>query len=360
MALNITTIIGARPQFIKASAVSRAFRNSDKAIKETILHTGQHFDKNMSAIFFEELGLDKPDFDLGINGGSHAEMTSQMLVKIETILNRQKPDYVLVYGDTNSTLAGALAASKLHIPIAHVEAGLRSGNMKMPEEINRILTDRVSQLLFCPTDKAMANLNQEGIENWLPRPSASNVGDVMYDNALHFGRASKKPENLDISKDFVLATIHRAENTDTPHRLLTILDSLKEISRSCDVILPLHPRTRKLAHSYDFDFGDIIIIEPLGYLHMIWLLQNCQYVITDSGGIQKEAYFFGKSCVTVRDETEWTELVDAGWNHLAPPLSQNNILTACEKALKQAPQTEMLYGNGDASKKIVEQLLSSY
>lgn len=351
--MKIVTIIGARPQFIKAAVISRVFANAD-GVEEIIVHTGQHFDTNMSDVFFEEMSIPKPHCNLNINGLGHGAMTGQMLEKIEEVLLREKPDWVLVYGDTNSTIAGALAAKKLHIRVAHVEAGLRSFNMDMPEEINRILTDRISDILFCPTDTAIKNLKREGFENIDCRIVKN--GDVMQDAALFYSDKAKRPE-MKIPEQFILCTIHRAENTDDLKRLKGIFDALETISMKIPVVLPLHPRTRgKLtAIGYDFANSTICFIDPVGYLEMVWLLKNCNLVMTDSGGLQKEAYFFGKYCVTMRDETEWVELVENGFNLLAG--SDMNQILACvrELSLKDKVGFEnRLYGNGDAGDKIVE------
>src|SRR5690554_5722354 len=295
---KILTIIGARPQFIKASVVSRAIQQAE-GIEEIILHTGQHFDANMSDVFFNQLGIPKPDVQLDIHGGSHGEMTGRMLVEIERALLEHKPDRVLVYGDTNSTLAGALAAAKLHIPVAHVEAGLRSFNMDMPEEINRILTDQISDMLFCPTTTAVNNLKNEGFGS---KPvNVMQVGDVMQDAALLFASKAVAPAGGDLPEKFVLATLHRAENTDNPERLANIVEALNDIhAKQSSVVLPLHPRTRKLIAEQGLSL-DVHIIDPVGYFEMVWLLDHCDLVLTDSGGVQKEAFFFGKACVTMRE-----------------------------------------------------------
>ena len=319
--MKILTVVGARPQFIKAAAVSRVIRDKHAVrVREVIVHTGQHHDENMSQVFFEQLDIPRPDFNLEIAGGGHGQMTGRMLEAIEEVILSEKPDWVLVYGDTNSTLAGALAAAKLHIPVAHVEAGLRSFNMRMPEEINRIITDRVSSRLFCPTETAVRNLRNEGVEE-----GVHQVGDVMYDVALYYGERarseSKIVDRLNLKgKDFALATCHRAENTDNPCNLEQIISALSAInSEHLPVVLSLHPRTRKKVE--DFGFGplltDLIVTEPLSFLDMIALEQAAKVILTDSGGVQKEAFFHGVPCVTMREETEWTETVDSGWNTLA-------------------------------------------
>ena len=351
--MKIVTIIGARPQFIKAAVVSRVFASCDE-MEEVIVHTGQHFDTNMSEVFFEEMSIPKPHYNLNINGLGHGAMTGQMLEKIEEVLLQEKPDWVLVYGDTNSTLAGALAAKKLHIRVAHVEAGLRSFNMEMPEEINRILTDRISDILFCPTDTAIENLKREGFDNMDCRIVKN--GDVMQDAALFYSDKAKQPE-MQIPEHFVLCTVHRAENTDDPDRLTGIFGALENISETLPVVLPLHPRTRGklIALNYDFSNSKICFIDPVGYLEMVWLLNNCKMVMTDSGGLQKEAYFFRKYCVTMRDETEWIELVENGFNLLAGSDCDRILKCVGELRLKDPAGFEScLYGKGDAGEKILK------
>ena len=315
--MTILTIVGARPQFIKAAPVSRAFQKA--GLPEYLVHTGQHYDSNMSQIFFDELGIPQPQINLGIGSASHGRQTGEMLIQLETLMMEIQPDWVLVYGDTNSTLAGALAAVKLHIPVAHVEAGLRSYNRSMPEEHNRVLTDHSSDLLFCPTQTAVDNLAQEGI-----RQGVFLTGDVMYDAVIHFAaRAQSQSSILDRlnlhAKGYLLATVHRPANTDNPHRLYAILDTLRQMDEP--VILPLHPRTRDKMRTYGwnpstFAGGNLRIIEPVGYLDMLMLEQHARLILTDSGGIQKEAYFFSVPCITLREETEWIETVAAGWNIL--------------------------------------------
>ncbi len=355
--MKIITIIGARPQFIKAAVVSRVFADS-KDVEEIIIHTGQHFDANMSDVFFEEMCIPKPHYNLNVNGLGHGAMTGQMLEKIEEVLLTEQPDWVLVYGDTNSTIAGALAAKKMHIKVAHVEAGLRSFNMNMPEEINRILTDRISDILFCPTDKAIENLRNEGYAN-IHCQIVKN-GDVMQDAALFYSDKCKRP-SLNLPDKFILCTVHRAENTDDPQRLKGIFDALEEVSKDCTVVLPLHPRTKaKLADiGYDIQHSNICFISPVGYLEMVWLLKNCELVMTDSGGLQKEAYFFEKYCVTMRDETEWVELVDNGFNRLVG--SNKDFIIKTVNAFLGIPKSgfeHRLYGKGDAGDKILTSLLS--
>ena len=350
--IKVLTIIGARPQFIKASVVSRAIQKTD-GIEEIMLHTGQHFDANMSDIFFNQLNIPRPDIQLDIHGGTHGDMTGRMLAEIEQALLEHKPDRVLVYGDTNSTLAGALAAAKLHIPVAHVEAGLRSFNMKMPEEVNRILTDQISDILFCPTDTAIKNLNNEGFEN---KPiQVLNVGDVMQDAAILFTEKAVAPQN-ELPQQFVLATLHRAENTDNPERLACIVDALNEIHESLmPVVLPLHPRTRKLIAEQDLDLK-VHLIDPVGYFEMVWLLDHCDLVLTDSGGVQKEAFFFGKACVTMRDQTEWVELIEAGVNELVGADTDRIIDSVKRNIGRKVQDTNQLYGGGMAATKVVNAL----
>ncbi len=365
--MKIVTVIGARPQFVKAAVVSREIR-SRTGIEEVLIHTGQHFDANMSEIFFDEMKIPKPDYNLEISGLSHGAMTGRMFEAIEKVLISEKPDTVLVYGDTNSTLAGALAAVKLHIPVGHVEAGLRSFNFNMPEEVNRIITDRISKLLLCPTETAIKNLSAEGIIDGVKCISSSggfivkNTGDVMYDAALFYKSiAVFTPDTEKILSEFkngfYLATIHRAENTDDPVRLSSILKALNEISEKNPVILPLHPRTKKFIESSDFSKSicdKIRFIDPVGYFDMIGLLSDCSGVFTDSGGVQKEACFFHKLCITLRDETEWVELVENGFNELAG--ADFNKIIAAEKKIsgKKADFSKKLYGDGKAGKRIVD------
>ncbi len=350
--MKILTIVGARPQFIKAAAVSRAIVQYPD-IQEVIIHTGQHFDKNMSEIFFEQMQIPKPAYNLNINSLSHGAMTGRMLEKIESIILIEKPHTILVYGDTNSTLAGALAAKKLHTKVAHIEAGLRSFNMKMPEEINRILTDRISDILFCPTDKAIDNLKNEGFRNFDCKIVKS--GDVMQDASMFYSQYAIKPQ-FEIPEKFILATVHRAENTDNPERLRNIFEALNEISQRIKVIMPLHPRTKKIIENQKIATKNILITEPVSYLEMIWLEKNCQLLMTDSGGMQKEAYFFQKSCITLRDETEWVELVDNGFNKLAGA-DKNLILSLVDEMLdKKLDFSVDLYGNGKASETIIKNI----
>jgi len=366
--MKITTIIGARPQFIKAAMVSRALK-ARQGVREILVHTGQHFDGNMSEIFFEQMEIPKPDYNLDVAGLNHGAMTGRMLEKIEQVLIDEKPDCVLVYGDTNSTLAGALAAVKLHIPVAHVEAGLRSFNRKMPEEHNRVLTDHCSEILFCPTETAIENLKREGIINTTNNttsyhaPFIVNVGDVMYDAALFFGDKAKRMSNIfeDLNlepKAYILATVHRAENTDNPARLMDIFEGLDEVARDIPVILPLHPRTEKLLGSIKFSPSNLKLIPPLGYLDMVMLEKNARLIVTDSGGIQKEAFFHQVACVTLRDETEWVELVEAGVNVLVGA-DKGRIIQGISMMLeKKIDGKSGVYGTGDAAEKIVEIIIS--
>ena len=356
--LKILTVIGARPQFIKAAAVSRAIETNND-FKEVIVHTGQHFDDNMSRVFFEELSIPKPKYNLDIHSLNHGAMTGRMLEKLEELMLDEKPNLVMVYGDTNSTLAGALAAAKLHIPVAHVEAGLRSYNMQMPEEINRILTDRISKYLFCPTKEAKENLQKEGFTNDTCHVYLS--GDVMYDAALFYADKAKKPEN-ELPNEFILATLHRAENTDDPARLKSILKAFQTIADEVPIVLPLHPRTRKIIASQNLEqyAEKLIILEPQSYLQMIYQLKNCNMVMTDSGGLQKEAYFFRKPCITLRAETEWVELVENGINQLGGFETERILLAYKNFSDKNIVFPESLYGNGDAAGNIIKFLKYFY
>lgn len=355
--LKIITVVGARPQFIKAAALSRAISaNFAGSIEEKIVHTGQHFDYNMSKVFFDDLGIPQPHYHFAISGGNHGAMTGKMLEAVENVLLEEKPDWLLVYGDTNSTLAGALAASKLHIPVAHVEAGLRSFNMRMPEEINRILADRVSSLLFCPTETAVNNLKLEGVSK-----GVHNVGDVMYDVALFYRDRARQQsrilQTLGVSPGgFALATCHRAENTDDPQRLGEILAALAEVAGQMPLVLPLHPRTRKLVGEYGLShhLKALTVTEPLPFLDMVALELAARLVLTDSGGVQKEAFFYGVPCITMRDETEWVETVELGANRLVGA-SHTAILGAVEAVMKSDlhPSNSEPYGDGHAASKIV-------
>jgi len=352
---KFVTIVGARPQFVKAAVVSRALRKN-RGCREILVHTGQHYDANMSARFFEELDIPRPDYNLGVGSGSHGEQTGRMLPLIEKILLQEKPDWTLVYGDTNSTLAGALAAAKLHIPVAHVEAGLRSFNRRMPEETNRVLTDHVSEMLFAPTKTAVENLAAEGIGG----KKVSLVGDVMCDAAIFYARRAARAgqilKRLKLeSSRYILATIHRAENTDALARLKIILRGLELVAKNIPVVLPLHPRTRAVMKSAGLAAG-VHIIEPVGYLEMIELERHAAVIATDSGGVQKEAYFHRVPCVTLRNETEWTELVCAGWNRLCPPKSTSLLAKTILAAAGKPGNNIQLYGGGNAAGRIVKKL----
>ncbi|MBQ5946911.1 non-hydrolyzing UDP-N-acetylglucosamine 2-epimerase [Massilia sp. ST3] len=361
---KILTVIGARPQFIKASAVSALLRDT-RDLHEVVVHTGQHFDANMSDVFFAELGMDPPAHHCAVHGGTHGDMTGRMLIEIEKLLLREEPDAVLVYGDTNSTLAGALAAVKLHIPVAHVEAGLRSFNPRSPEEVNRSLTDRVARWLFTPTEIAGAHLLREGAAP----DRIDQVGDVMYDVALHHGgRVGEDGGVLDRLREehgvrpgaYCLATIHRAENTDHPARLGAIVAALTSFARDIKVVLPLHPRTRGiLAQQGKLEALEraLVLVEPQGYLSMVQLEKYAALIATDSGGVQKEAYFHRVPCVTLRDETEWVELLEAGWNRLAPPVDPAAVLDCLHASLGSKGKDVAPYGAGDAARRIVQRLL---
>lgn len=359
--IKILTVVGARPQFVKAAVLSRLIRNDqwNNQFQEVLLHTGQHYDENMSDIFFRDMQIPKPEIHLRIGGTTHGAMTGQMLSEIEAVLLKEKPDLVVVYGDTNSTLAGTLAASKIHIPIAHVEAGLRSFNKRMPEEQNRILTDHLASWLFCPTDTAVSNLKNEGITQ-----GVQQVGDIMYDATLFYQQVLLKEKSQNMSRlaglnlrqmpdHFILATIHRAENTDDLVRLSNIVAALNELPQQ--IILPLHPRTRKkLSEAGLVLKHNIIITEPIGYLEMLALEANAFAIITDSGGVQKEAYFMQKPCITLRDETEWVETVHHGWNTLVGA-DKEKIIRAVQNL--HSPETsEQLYGDGKAGEKILKEL----
>ncbi|WP_089956459.1 non-hydrolyzing UDP-N-acetylglucosamine 2-epimerase [Limnohabitans sp. 2KL-3] len=356
---KILTVLGARPQFIKASVVSHGFRQSGQ-FQEVLVHTGQHFDANMSDVFFDELGMSKPDHFLDIHGGGHGAMTGRMLERLEQVMQAERPDAVLVYGDTNSTLAGALAAAKLHIPVAHIEAGLRSFNMAMPEEVNRILTDRVSRWLFTPTNASTQHLVREGVA-----PSAiEEVGDVMYDVALHHGQrvdaTGRVLQQLNLAPGaYVLATVHRAENTDHSARLRAIVDGLEVLAQKLPVVWPMHPRTRGVLQSMGrlaMLSPQLRLLDPVGYLDMVQLEKHAAVIATDSGGVQKEAFFYRVPCVTLRDETEWVELVNAGWNRLVPPVSSAAVANAVISAIGSKGQAIEPYGKGDAAIKIVNAL----
>ncbi len=374
--IKIVTIIGARPQIIKAAALSRAIKNkfSDK-IKEVIVHTGQHYDENMSQVFFDELGIPTPDYNLGVGSGSHGTQTAKMIEGIESVLLKEKPDYLVVYGDTNSTLAGAIAASKIHIPIVHIEAGLRSFNKAMPEEINRICCDHCSTMLFSPTPTGYKNLINEGFnpENKKPftadNPGIYHCGDVMYDNSLFFGSTDNRQRTTDIYQkdDYILCTIHRNNNTDEPKRLNAIVSALIKLSEEKDIIIPLHPRTKKLLNvnldsaTYDTFINNsrIHITEPVSFLEMISLEKSASLVLTDSGGVQKEAYFFKKPCIIMRSETEWKEIVEVGAAIIADA-DEEKIIEAYHH-FKDNKEIEFpeIFGDGKAAEFICNELISN-
>jgi UDP-GlcNAc3NAcA epimerase len=359
--MKILTVIGSRPQFVKAAMVSRAIKQHNHAagtpaICEEIIHTGQHYDPEMSQIFFDQMDIPKPVHNLDAGSGLHGEMTGRMMTGVETQIIERRPDWVLLYGDTNSTLAGALAAAKLHVPIAHVEAGLRSFNRKMPEEINRVLTDHISQLLFCPTHTAIENLKKEGINQ-----GVCKIGDVMYDAALVFSELAETKsqilETLQIqSGAYYLSTCHRPENTDYPERLKGILSALETLTADMPVVLPLHPRTRKCIAQQNLQSTcpSVKLIDPISFLDMVQLEKNAHMILTDSGGIQKEAYFHGVPCVTLRDETEWVETLQAGWNQLAGACT--DIILECVSNASPGEPIDQ-YGDGEASQQVVNLLL---
>lgn len=357
--MKILTIVGARPQFIKAAAFSRALASYPK-MTEVIVHTGQHFDAKMSDVFFEEMEIPRPKYNLGVHSMGFEEMTAQMTVGIEEILDKEKPDLVLVYGDTNSTLAGANAARNKKIRIAHVEAGMRSYNLKMREETNRIATDEISDFLFCSTSGAVENLEKENLNT--AEKSICNVGDIMLDGALFYANKIKgKPSpTLQIPFDnFILCTIHRAENTDHPERLKEIVLGINEIHKTTPVILPIHPRTAALIDKLSVRLN-AHIIEPVGYFDMIRLIQGCSLVMTDSGGLQKEAFFFKRNCVTMRDQTEWVQLVEGGFNILAKATA-SDIVEKVNLMSKRSNDFEVnLYGDGNAAHKIIAEIKSNF
>ena len=387
--MKIVTIVGARPQFIKAAAVNRAIQAinrshrpfsqpySKKKIQEILVHTGQHYDYLMDKIFFNELKLPRPDYHLGVGSGSHARQTAMMLERIEPVLEKEKPEMVLVYGDTNSTLSGALAAAKLNIPVAHVEAGLRSYNRTMPEETNRLVTDHLSTFLFCPTHQALENLSKEGIRDGGGKV-VKKVGDVMYDSVLYYselaGKKSTLLEDLGLhnrqsaipacpagrpNPQYYLATLHRVENTDNPKRLKSILKALNEIGKDVPVVFPLHPRTKKMIEAYHLFPGTqwIKLIDPVSYLDMLQLEKNAKAILTDSGGVQKEAYWFGVPCFTLRDETEWVETIRSGWNILVG--TGKKIVEEIRKRdwRKIPSRKRKIFGNGKASEEIVQVII---
>jgi UDP-GlcNAc3NAcA epimerase len=359
--MKILSVVGARPQLVKAAIMAEGLRQHPQ-VEHVLVHTGQHYDQNMSGCFFDELRIPAPTYNLSIGSGSHGMQTGRMLEAVEEVLLKERPEWVVVYGDTNSTLAGALAAVKLHLPVAHIEAGLRSFNMRMPEEINRILTDQVSSVLFAPTENAAANLRREGIGG----DRVEVVGDLMYDAALHFAEfaqhRSRVLQSLGlVPGGYALATLHRAENTNSDGRtLVTILQALSELAREMPVVLPLHPRTAALAAATGNTqlLGKLLVTEPVGYLDMLMLEKNARLIATDSGGVQKEAFFFGVLCVTIREETEWVELVEAGWNRLAPPHDSRSVLSAMQDSLRrELPPMIHPYGDGKSTQKVIDRLV---
>ena len=358
--MKIVTIVGARPQFVKAAAVSRVIREKHE---EILVHTGQHYDNNMSDVFFEELHIPKPDVNLGVGSGTHARQTAEMMIGIEDVLLKEQPDYLMVYGDTNSTLAGAIAASKLHIPIIHVEAGLRSYNMRMPEEQNRILTDRISTLLLCPTHVAVDNLKKEAIVD-----GVYNVGDVMCDAVLYYSKMlDEKPadyyfshlqgiyEDVEPVESWYLATVHRAENTDSINKVSEVLSAFEQLD--APVIFPVHPRTKGLVSQLreKHQYTNIIFVEPMGYLDMLFFVKHAKKAVTDSGGLQKETYILDTPCVTVRDQTEWVETLIGNHNILAKPNAED-IVNKVMNTVIDYDKKEAYYGTGHAAKKICELL----
>ena len=346
--MKIVSIVGARPQFVKAAVIGKALDKFSE-VEEIVIHTGQHYDENMSKIFFDELQIKKPDYNLGVGSGSHAEQTGKMLIEIEKVLLDISPDWVVLYGDTNSTIAGALAASKIHLKTAHVEAGLRSFNMRMPEEINRILTDRISTKLFAPTQNAMDLLAKEGLSE-----HAYLSGDVMFDSILFYEKLAEEKYLLDKITDlneFYLGTVHRAENTDVPERLQNIFSAFSELD--APIIVPLHPRTKKMLQGIKYS-DNVKIIEPVSYLKMVLLLKNAKKVLTDSGGLQKEAYFLKKPCITLRDETEWIETLEGNWNFIVGA-DKEKILERV--AVNEFAEQTNAFGDGRAGEKIVAELL---
>ncbi len=378
--MKIVTVVGARPQFIKAAAVSRAIETFNRIqrskikIAEILVHTGQHYDYLMDKVFFEELKLPKPDYHLGVGSGSHARQTGMMLERIETVLHKEKPGIVMVYGDTNSTLAGALAAVKLNLPVAHVEAGLRSYRRTMPEEVNRILTDHISTFLFCPTNQAVQNLSKEGIKGG-KRNVVTKVGDVMYDSVLYYSEIAENrsiilkdlgfftPDSSLRTPNYYLATLHRAENTDSPKTLKSILSALNEIAKNVPVILPLHPRTKKMmeAHHLFPKTERIKLIDPVSYFDMLKLEKYARAILTDSGGVQKEAYWFGVPCFTLRNETEWVETTRSGWNILAGTGKQSILEEVRYRKVRGKPAKKRgAFGDGKAGQRIIQIIVKYY
>ena len=377
--MKLVTVIGARPQIIKAAALSRAIKNhfSDR-IQEIIVHTGQHYDDNMSQVFFDELGIPRPDYNLHVGSASHGVQTARMTEGLESILIKEQPNFIVLYGDTNSTLAGAVAAAKIHVSIVHIEAGLRSFNKAMPEEINRIVCDHCSTLLFSPTKAGFENLKREGfpIDNEPPytidNPKVYHCGDIMYDNSLHFADIAEQKTDIIqrlelIGKPFILATIHRDSNTDHSERLSAIFKALIQLSNECPIVLPLHPRTNKLLKTnldealqkQIFDNPNIKLIPPVSFLEMIALERHAQLVMTDSGGVQKESYFFQKPCIILRPETEWVEIVETG-NAILADADMHRILEAWEHFKSNPPTTfPEIFGDGHAAEFMLDKIISS-
>ena len=353
--IKILTVIGARPQFIKAANFSRFLKHKTDFVQETIVHTGQHYDNKMSNVFFEELEIPPPKYNLSIGGLSHGEMTGKMIEAIEKVVYKEGPDWMLVYGDTNSTLAATIVSSKMSIKLAHVEAGLRSFNMKMPEEVNRILTDRGSNLLFCPTKLAVENLVREGshISNF---QKIINSGDIMYEGALYYKNRSYPPPEINNKRDFIVATIHRQETTASPKKLTSVLEALDEINQTTEVIMPIHPRTLKVINQTGIKTS-IRLIDPVSYLNMVWLIQNSTAIITDSGGLQKEAYFFNKKCITLREETEWVELINSK-NNLLVGLKKEKIINAYKELTPFKTSKAKIYGDGNTSSIIYREIIN--
>ena len=355
--LKVLTIVGARPQIIKCASLSRTIKTKFSSnISEVLVHTGQHYDDNLSAALFRELGISQPKFNLDINKLSHGAMTGRMIEQLEQVCIGENPDWIIVYGDTNSTLAGAIVASKLNIKLAHVEAGLRSLNVSMPEEVNRVLTDRVSNLLFCPNEVAVRNLISEGYKNFF-NVNFKNVGDIMYESALYFSEQSRKPSvSFDLEKNnYVLATIHRAEIVTNRNKLASVISALNIISGSTKVVAPFHPRTLESIKKYKLKLN-FNIIPPVSYLEMLWLIDNSKIVLTDSGGLQKEAFFFKKVCLIAREETEWVGLLESG-NSILVGYDTNKIITEYNKTENFKP-TPNLFGDGNTSEHIINSIIN--
>lgn len=353
--MRICSIVGARPQFVKLAVICRATAGVE-GLAHSIIHTGQHYDRGLSSVFFEELAIPRPEHDLGVGSGSHGEQTGEMLKRLEPILAAEKPDWVLLYGDTNSTLAGAVTAAKLGLPIAHIEAGLRSRRRAMPEEINRIVADHLSDLLFCPTALAFDNLCREGLAD-----RATVSGDVMYDAAIRWRQLAEEHGGALADRwrrgEFALATVHRAENTDDPERLREIVNALEEVARTiCPVVWPVHPRTKKRLDDMRVDIAHVTAIEPLSYLEMLLMEGRARFILTDSGGVQKEAYFFQVPCITLRDETEWVETLENRCNVLVGA-SESQIVSAAREIQKTGPWAAV-YGDGNAGAAIMRALVS--